>query len=683
MLTVATEANEGYERFLRSAQRFNYSVKTLGLGQAWRGGDVAHTVGGGQKVRWLKEAMEPLKAMGDLVVLFVDSYDVVLAGGPRELLSRFGAPGLGVLFSAEAFCWPQEGLAPAYPPPPPGGKAFLNSGGFLGFAPAVWRLVERWRFRDHDDDQLFYTRLYLQPRLREELGLALDHHSRIFQNLNGAIDEVVVKFEPGRVRVRNVAYDTLPIVIHGNGPTKLQLNYLGNYVPWGWSPDGCGDCDHGLRDLSGVPEEALPWVLLGVFVEQPTPFLPRFLQRLLRWRYPGARLRLFLHNREPHHEPHIAALWPRLRRRFASIRMVGPEEGLEPGAARDMGMSLCRQDPQCQHYLSLDADVALTHMGTLRALLRQNRRVLAPLLSRPGQLWSNFWGALSPDGFYARSQDYVDIVQGKRRGVWNVPYVSHAYLIEGAALRGPLGAEPVFSQSDTDPDMALCQRARETGLFLHVTNREHFGHLLVTSNYNSSRRHPDLLQLPHNTQDWEQQYLHENYSRIFQETLYEEPCPDVFRFPLFSERFCRELLEEAQGYGSWSQEQAGVHSVALARLGLDGLWMGALGRYLAPVARRLFPGYQHKGRAVLSSVVRYRPSPAPGEAPPPPAATVTVSLGLSPPQGGGWRFPRYDCGVLGPPPGWALLHPGRLTHRPELLPPPHGTRFALVTLLEP
>ncbi|XP_074714068.1 multifunctional procollagen lysine hydroxylase and glycosyltransferase LH3-like, partial [Strix uralensis] len=27
VLTVATEATEGYERFLRSAQRFNYSVK--------------------------------------------------------------------------------------------------------------------------------------------------------------------------------------------------------------------------------------------------------------------------------------------------------------------------------------------------------------------------------------------------------------------------------------------------------------------------------------------------------------------------------------------------------------------------------------------------------------------------------------------------------------------------------
>lgn len=36
-------------------------------------------------------------------------------------------------------------------------------------------------------------------------------------------DEVVLKFEDGRVRARNVQYDTLPVVVHGNGPTKVLL----------------------------------------------------------------------------------------------------------------------------------------------------------------------------------------------------------------------------------------------------------------------------------------------------------------------------------------------------------------------------------------------------------------------------------------------------------------------------
>lgn len=40
--------------------------------------------------------------------------------------------------------------------------------------------------------------------------------------------------------------------------------------------------------------------------------------------------------------------------------------------------------------------------------------IVAPMITRAGRLWSNFWGALSGDGYYARSEDYVDIVQGRR-----------------------------------------------------------------------------------------------------------------------------------------------------------------------------------------------------------------------------------------------------------------------------
>lgn len=627
--------------------------------------------------------MAPLKERHDLIVMFVDSYDVLLAAGPEELLGHFGRGGARLLFSAEAFCWPQWGLAPAYPPAG-NGKRYLNSGGFVGFAPTVWRLVQRWRYRDDDDDQLFYTRLYLDPALRAELGLALDHRSQIFQNLNGAIEEVKLHFEGGRPRVRNALYGTAPVVLHGNGPTKLQLNSLGNYVPNGWSPEGCGDCDRDVRPAwNGT-------VLLAVFVEQPTPFLDVFLRRLLRLEPPGGELRLFVHNREVHHEPHIAAVWPQLRRRFASVKLVGPEEAMGQGAARDMGMAQCRADAQCSQYISVDADAALTNSRTLRALLAQNRPVLAPLLSRPGKLWSNFWGAVGPDGFYARSEDYVDIVQGRRRGVWNVPYVSHVYAVGGAVLRGALGGHRLFSQEDTDPDMAWCRAAREGGTFLHVTNREHFGHLLSTAAYNTSRLHPDLWQFPDNPLDWEEKYVHENYSRIFEEGLYEEPCPDVYQFPLFSERFAADLRAEVQRYGGWNRQhhEVGAEAVPLSLLSLPHSFLGALRRFLGPPALHLFPGYRTQGRAVLSSVVRYRPlsdpPPPPGPEHGPPAATVTVSIGLGGDhQGGGWRFPRYDCSVAPPPPGWALLHPGRLTHRPQALPPLRGAHYVLLTLLDP
>ena len=42
--------------------------------------------------------------------------------------------------------------------------------GFIGFAPAIHQIVRQWKYKDDDDDQLFYTRLYLDPGLRVGRG---------------------------------------------------------------------------------------------------------------------------------------------------------------------------------------------------------------------------------------------------------------------------------------------------------------------------------------------------------------------------------------------------------------------------------------------------------------------------------------------------------------------------------
>lgn len=42
----------------------------------------------------------------------------------------------------------------------------LPPSGFIGFAPTIHQIVRQWKYKDDDDDQLFYTRLYLDPGLR-------------------------------------------------------------------------------------------------------------------------------------------------------------------------------------------------------------------------------------------------------------------------------------------------------------------------------------------------------------------------------------------------------------------------------------------------------------------------------------------------------------------------------------
>uniref|UniRef100_A0AAY4BPB0 procollagen-lysine 5-dioxygenase n=1 Tax=Denticeps clupeoides TaxID=299321 RepID=A0AAY4BPB0_9TELE len=662
VLTAATEETDGFNRFMRTAREFNYTV--LGLGEEWKGGDVARTVGGGQKVRWLKKELQKHTDKQDLVILFVDSYDVIFASGPQELLWKFSRISHRVIFSAEGFCWPDQRLSPKYPPVHTG-KRYLNSGGFIGYARDLYGIVQQWKYKDNDDDQLFYTKIYLDKEQRTRFNMTLDHRSSLFQNLNGAIEEVVLKFEKARVRARNVAYDTLPVIIHGNGPTKLQLNYLGNYVPTAWTYEhGCGNCDDNLLDLSDVQLH------------------PR------RTRGPGSPL-----------NSHVERFWTQHRALFPSATIVGPEENLQHDQAR--AMAACRKDPSCDYYFSVDSEVALTNPDVLRILIEENKPVIAPMISRHGKLWSNFWGALSPEGFYSRSEDYIDIVQGKRIGVWNVPYLTQVYMIHGATLRSRLAEASLYQQEGMDPDMVFCRAVRDQGVFMYVSNRDEFGRLVSSSSYNTSRLHPDLWQIFDNPVDWREKYIHENYSRIFEEDekVVEQPCPDVYWFPVFSEQMCDELVETMENFGMWSNgkntddrlaggyENVPTVDIHMNQIQFEKEWLKFLKEYVSPVTEKLYPGYYAKAQAVMNFVVRYRPDEQPSLRPHHDSSTFTINIALNRKgvdyQGGGCRFLRYDCRVEAPRKGWSLMHPGRLTHYHEGLPTTQGTRYIMVSFVDP
>ncbi|XP_028654141.1 multifunctional procollagen lysine hydroxylase and glycosyltransferase LH3 [Erpetoichthys calabaricus] len=702
VITAATKETDGFKRFMRTAKEFNYSVKILGLGEDWKGGNVAHTVGGGQKVRWLKNEMKKYADQEELVVMFVDSYDVIFASSPKELLWKFQHFNHKVVFSAEGFCWPDQRLSPKYPEVYTG-KRYLNSGGFIGYAPYIYEIVKQWKYRDDDDDQLFYTHIYLDKAQREKYNITLDHRSRIFQNLNGAIEEVVIKFEKSHVRVRNVAYDTLPVVIHGNGPTKLQLNYLGNYVPTAWThEEGCGICDDDFLDLTQVPDEQLPRVLIGVFIQQPTPFVPEFLERLVHMDYPTEKLNLFIHNNVVYHEKHIQVFWEKHKDKFPNAKLVGPEENLGQRDARNMGIDLCRKDPQCDYYFSMDTDIALVNPESLKILIEENKDVIAPMMSRHGKLWSNFWGALSPEGYYARSEDYIDIVQYKRIGVWNVPYITQIYLIKGETLRKELSQINMFSHEVMDPDMVFCRNIREQGIFMYISNRDDFGRLIASNNYNTSRLHSDMWQIFDNPVDWKEKYIHENYSKIFEEDgddVVEEPCPDVYWFPVFSDKMCDELVEEMENHGQWSggkhedtrlsggYENVPTVDIHMNQIGFEKEWLKFLKEYIAPVTEKLYPGYYAKAKAVMNFVVRYRPDEQPSLRPHHDSSTFTINIALNRKgidfQGGGSHFIRYKCKVDTPRKGWSFMHPGRLTHYHEGLPTTNGTRYIMVSFVDP
>ncbi|XP_062854583.1 procollagen-lysine,2-oxoglutarate 5-dioxygenase 1 [Trichomycterus rosablanca] len=698
VVTVATKESDGFKRFMRSARHFNYTVKVLGRGEKWTGGDYMSAPGGGQKVRLLKSALESIKEE-DKIILFIDSYDVIFSSGPKELLKKFQQTKHKVVFSAETLIWPDRHLEDKHPHVREG-KRFLGAGGFIGYASNLKQLVSEWSGKDDDSDQLFYTKIYINPEKRKSINITLDGRCRLFQNLHGALDEVVLKFEDSRVRARNLIYNTLPVIVHGNGPTKLQINYLGNYIPKVWTFEtGCAFCNDDLRPLSGLKESEYPGVTIGIFIQQPTPFLTAFFERLLSLKYPKTRLSLFISNQEPHHERHIHAFLEKHETEYQAVKLIGPDEGIDHVTSRNLGFDMCRDDLDCEYFFSLDADVVLKNEETLKILIEVNKSFITPMMTKPGRLWTNFWGALSADGYYARSEDYVEIVQGRRVGIWNIPYISQVYLVRADVLRNELKAPDLFQSATLDPDMAFCSRVREQGIFMFVTNLHTYGRILNTDTYQTEHLHNDLWEIFQNPVDWEERYVHPNYSKVLNNDMVETPCPDVFWFPIFTDMACKEIIEEMENFGQWSgggntdtRIQGGYENVPtidihMIQINYEREWQKFLLDYVAPITEKMFPGYYTRAQFDLAFVVRYKPDEQPSLRPHHDASTFTINIALNQVgidfQGGGCRFIRYDCSVQSPRRGWALMHPGRLTHYHEGLPTTAGVRYIVVSFVDP
>ncbi|RVE46862.1 hypothetical protein evm_008507 [Chilo suppressalis] len=606
VFTVATDDTHGLDRFLRSARVYGIDVEVLAKGKEWTGGDMKYA-GGGQKINILKDELSKLMKSDDnkdRIILFTDSYDIMFLSTLEDILKKFKSfKDTRVLFSAEQFCWPDSKLAGHYPKTEVA-NPYLNSGAFIGYLPELLEILNHKPIKDQDDDQLYYTKIYLDKELRHNLKISLDHDSKIFQNLYGALSDVQLRSNTTEEwpYIENVVTKERPLIVHGNGPSKLTLNHLGNYLAKSWSmKEGCALCNEKKIELK---ENELPNVMMAVFIEQATPFMEEFLQQLNDIDYPKSKIHLVLRNNVEYHETEVDDFFQAHSKNYATAKRIKPDDFISESEARNIAKDRC-VNSVCDYLFSVDS-VSRVKPDTLRYLVSSGYDVIAPMLVRPGQAWSNFWGAINSAGFYARSADYMDIVYQAVRGVWNVPFITNCYLMKMSLFRNTEAKSVTYSSEDVDADMAFCSNLRQLGIFMHVSNEMDFGHLVNPENYDVSRTNPDVYSLFDNKLEWEARYLHENYSVNFEEgRKHLMPCPDVYWFPLMSKRFCKEWIEVMEAYGKWSDgsnndkrleggyEAVPTRDIHMTQVGLDRQWLHILKEYVRPLQEMVFTGYYH------------------------------------------------------------------------------------------
>lgn len=692
VFTVASNETEGYQRYIRSAKRYGIEVTTLGLGKPWQGGDMKR-LGGGYKINLLRSALKPYKSDDDRVVIFTDSYDVLFLASLEKIVAKFETFEASILFGSESFCWPDPELKDKYPALEGRGTRFLNSGLFMGYASKVYQMLKN-PIKDTDDDQLYYTKIYIDQQLREELNIKLDHTAALFQNMNGVEEQITLALDPDSKEafLKNTEYTTTPLVVHGNGPSKITLNGYANYLAGAFVN---GECQTVKENLIELDEENLPTVMVALFIEKATPFIEEWFETIAKLNYPKQNMDLFIHNNVDHHKPTIDQFIKQYSDEYRSFRMVDYSEDFEELAGRSLAVNQCLKK-KCDYLFVVDADGHIDNPDTLRRLITLNRNIISPVLTRPEKVWSNFWGALSSQGFYARSSDYMDIVGRQVLGLWNVPFISTVYLVKSSVL-----TDFSYELTNTDPDMAVCWHMRSKGIFMHVINTELFGHLIDSDYYEANRTHPDFYQLFNNRYDWERKYIAADYSKQLEKDFVPvQPCPDVYWFSIATEKFCDHLRDIVEAFGKWSDgthndkrlqggyEAVPTRDIHMNQVGLEQVWLKFLQLYVKPLQEKVFIGYFHDPpRSLMNFVVRYRPDEQPSLRPHHDSSTYTINVALNRAgidyEGGGCRFLRYNCSVTNTKKGWLLMHPGRLTHFHEGLLTTKGTRYIMISFVDP
>ncbi|KAH9412854.1 Procollagen-lysine,2-oxoglutarate 5-dioxygenase 1 [Dermatophagoides pteronyssinus] len=672
VVSVSTHITDGFERFNRSLKIYGLKSEILGLNQPWKGGDVARQSGGGQKIRLLRQYLESIRNEHDnRLILFTDSYDVIVNGNSDEIVKKFQTFNANVVFSSEKYCWPDVSLAASYPKSD--GKRYLNSGGFIGFATELYKIVNLAQdLNDDDDDQLFYTKIYLEQKYRKHFGIRLDLNSYLFQNLNGEIGDVEIRF-------------------------------------------------------NNIDHEDYPHVLMAIIILKPTPFFPEFLDYLKSMDYPKNRITIFIQSNTDFHNEQIGE-FSENSGKFHKNFQYSETKLANEWQLRNNYLDEC-QRINCDYLFVVDSDVRLTNSKTLHELIEANRSIIAPMLVRPKEYWSNFWGTITNDGYYSRSHDYVQIIKNERRGIWNVPFISSCYLIKSSTIlnqenfqtknqqwKFPLSyrnhQQPQHKNDDIDgngngggesldPEMYFCHILRLNGIFMFVTNENDYGHLAQMDTIDFQLKHSEFYEIYTNEIEWRKRYIHENYTKnLLDDNIIEQPCHDVYWFPIVTPVFCQHLIEIMENNGEWSAgknedprlaggyENVPTVDIHMKQVGLEQQWLYFLREYVRPVQEKIFIGYYHDPpQAIMNFVVRYHPNEQAFLRPHHDASTYTVNIALNRPnidyEGGGCRFIRQNCSITNLRVGWSLIHPGRLTHFHEGLTVTKGVRYIMVSFVDP
>ena len=192
------------------------------------------------------------------------------------------------------------------------------------------------------------------------------------------------------------------------------------------------------------------------------------------------------------------------------------------------------------------------------------------------------------------------------------------------------------------------------------------------------------------TSDWEawkEKYINLSVSKHEFELMVTDRGDNVFEFPLFTPKFCKEAIALAEAKDKWTidrHEFYPTNDVLLEEIGLDDIYNRVLDEVVRPLAIHLWnlEGKSWDGFSNENFMARYSTTRQSHLSLHHDRSHLTMVIKLNDEfSGGGTWFPQYQKLSNPEQVGTAVLHPGMITHRHGARPITNGKRYIIVSFI--
>lgn len=181
------------------------------------------------KPRWVYRAIKEGLIQATHII-YTDSWDLVFAANPQEIMERYLSFGTDIVINAEQNCFPLAYKDEFDKTQSPTKYKYLNSGFIVGKTDAILTCLEEMDLQNmpgdyydeekkcnvHPEDQTLWQEMFL----KQPVTISLDYYGALSQTLHEAnIDE----FDFSEQRIKNKLTNSYPCCFHFNGGAKSNL----------------------------------------------------------------------------------------------------------------------------------------------------------------------------------------------------------------------------------------------------------------------------------------------------------------------------------------------------------------------------------------------------------------------------------------------------------------------------